>query len=210
MLYEVNTFQDTILTGTIIAFSLLTLFIAGQQQRARVDALTELSNREAFFNDINKLCQRKAQYRIIIIGLKNFKQVNGQFGQRAGDTLLYAVGSYLEHLDPRVAAYRFSGVQFMLLVNKKMRPEEYVITSYSIHYTKLYEFRLAPQWIFGLRMLLIGSTQMMRGHANVPLASLSSYRAREPNDRLPSPTRSQKATEVRSTLMNVALGRSAS
>lgn len=118
-------FQDTILTGTIIAFSLLTLFIAGQQQRARVDALTELSNREAFFNDISKLCQRKAQYRIIIIGLKNFKQVNGQFGQRAGDTLLYAVGSYLEHLDPRVAAYRISGVQFTLLVNKKMKPEEY-------------------------------------------------------------------------------------
>ena len=54
-------FPSTVLTGTIIGFSLLTLFIAGQQQRARVDALTELSNREAFFNDISRLCQKSCR-----------------------------------------------------------------------------------------------------------------------------------------------------
>jgi predicted signal transduction protein with EAL and GGDEF domain len=114
----------TILTGTIISFSLLTLFIAGQQQRAHLDALTELSNREAFFNDISRLCQKKMPYRIIIIGLKDFKQVNGQLGQRAGDTFLCAVGAYLAHLEPRAEAYRTSGVQFTLVV-KKMPKEEY-------------------------------------------------------------------------------------
>ena len=111
-------FPNTILTGTIIAFSLLTLFITGQQQRARVDALTELANREAFFNDISRLSSRKTNYRIIIIALKNFKQVNGQLGQRAGDALLYAVGTFLSHLEPRAAAYRTSGVQFTLVVTK--------------------------------------------------------------------------------------------
>ncbi|HWQ97028.1 MAG TPA: EAL domain-containing protein [Clostridia bacterium] len=111
-------FPDTILTGTIIAFSLLTLFITGQQQRARVDALTELANREAFFNDISRLSSRKTSYRIIIVALKNFKQVNGQLGQRAGDALLYAVGTFLSHLEPRAAAYRTSGVQFTLVVTK--------------------------------------------------------------------------------------------
>jgi len=115
-------FPDTILSGTIIAFSLLTLFIAGQQQRARVDALTELASREAFFNDISRLCARKTSFRIIIIGLKNFKQVNGQLGQRAGDTLLCAIGKYLELLDPHAAAYRVSGVQFTLVVTKMQKP----------------------------------------------------------------------------------------
>jgi len=115
-------FPNTILTGTIIAYSLLTLFIAGQQQRARVDALTELASREAFFNDISRLCARKTPFRIIIIGLKNFKQVNGQLGQRAGDTLLCAVGKYLELLDPHAAAYRVSGVQFTLVVTKMQKP----------------------------------------------------------------------------------------
>lgn len=117
-------FQTTILTGTIIGFALLTLFIAGQQQRAHLDALTELYNREAFFNDISHLCQKKTPYRIIIIGLKDFKQVNGQMGQRAGDAILVAVGAYLAHLDLRVEAYRTSGVQFTLVV-QKMSKEEY-------------------------------------------------------------------------------------
>ena len=117
-------FPQTILTGSIISLSLLTLFIAGQQQRARVDALTELSNREAFFNDISRLCQRKMPYRIIIIGLKNFKQVNGQLGQRAGDAFLYAVGAFLSKLEPRAAAYRTSGVQFTLVATK-MEKQDY-------------------------------------------------------------------------------------
>lgn len=117
-------FPKTILTGTIYAFSLLTLFIAGQQQRARVDALTELSNREAFFNDISRLCLKKTPYSIILIGLKNFKQVNGKLGQRAGDVLLCSVGSYLAQLTPCAAAYRTSGVQFTLLV-KKIDQSEY-------------------------------------------------------------------------------------
>ena len=117
-------FPRTILTGTIISFSLLTLFIAGQQHRAHIDALTELSNREAFFNDISRLCQRKIPYRIIIIGLKDFKQVNGQRGQRAGDAFLCEVGAFLTHLEPRAEAYRTSGVQFTLVV-KKMTQDAY-------------------------------------------------------------------------------------
>ena len=113
---------DTILTGTIIAFSLLTLFIAGQQQRAHLDALTELSNREAFLSDINRLCIKKTPFRIIIIGLKDFKQYNSQLGQRTGDELLYAVGSFLAHLEPSSTVYRTSGVQFTMLVQKLEKP----------------------------------------------------------------------------------------
>ena len=117
-------YPTTVLTGTILSLSLLTLFIEGQQQRARVDALTELFSREAFFQDISRLCRRKTPYRIVIIALRNFKQVNGQLGQRAGDALLYAVGCYLSHLEHCAVAYRTSGVQFTLLLTN-ISDEEY-------------------------------------------------------------------------------------
>lgn len=113
----------TILTGTIIAYTLLALFITGQQQRARIDALTELSNREAFFNDISVLCKKSAPFQIIIIGLKNFKQVNGQFGQRTGDMLLREIAQFLSHLELRAAPYRTSGVQFTLVATKMGKNE---------------------------------------------------------------------------------------
>lgn len=113
----------TILTGTIIAYTLLALFITGQQQRTRIDALTELSNREAFFNDISALCKKNESFQIIIIGLKNFKQVNGQFGQRTGDMLLREIAQFLAHLDLRAAPYRSSGVQFTLVATKMAKGE---------------------------------------------------------------------------------------
>ena len=130
----------TILTGTIIAYSMLALFITGQQQRARIDALTELSNREAFFNDISALCKRKEPYRIIIIGLKNFKQVNGQLGQRTGDKLLCSVAAYLSNLDTRATPYRTSGVQFTLVVTKMGKNEyEAMLCGIIDRFTKRWE-----------------------------------------------------------------------
>ena len=132
-------FPRMILTGTINAFALLTLLIAGQQQRARVDSLTELSNREAFFNDISHLCQKKTPYSIILIGLKNFKQVNGQYGQHAGDALLCAVGSFLSRYEPLAMAYRTSGVQFTLVIKKRDQPEyEALFQSVIERFTRLW------------------------------------------------------------------------
>ena len=115
--------DTTILTGTIIAYTLLALFITGQQQRARIDALTELSNREAFFNDISTLCKKNVPFQIIIIGLKNFKQINGKFGQRTGDLLLREVALFLSHLELRATPYRSSGVQFTLVATKMAKSE---------------------------------------------------------------------------------------
>lgn len=108
----------TILTGTIIGFSLLTLFIAGQQQRAHLDALTELFNREAFFSEISRLCLKKMPFQIILLGLKDFKQVNGKFGQRTGDALLCEIAAFFAHVEQNASAYRTSGVQFALVVTK--------------------------------------------------------------------------------------------
>jgi len=104
-----------VLTGTILSLSLLVLFIYGQQQRLHTDPLTELSNREAFFHVLQRLSARKQGYRVIMIGIGQFKLVNNQFGQRAGDMFLREVGSFFATLEPSVAAYRFTGVEFALV-----------------------------------------------------------------------------------------------
>lgn len=114
-------FPDAILTGTVISLCLLTLFLSGQQQRARVDALTELPSREAFFNDINRLCLKRRPFHIISICLDNLKQINGQFGHRNGDAVLASAARFLAKLEPRATAYRISGVQFTL-VSAKVDP----------------------------------------------------------------------------------------
>lgn len=117
-------FPNTILTGTIIGFSLLTLFITGQQQRARIDALTEISTREAFFTELTRLTARAQPFHVILLRLRNFKSINVQHGQRAGDRMLSMVAAHLSQADLRVLTYRVQGAEFSLIVTK-MNDEDY-------------------------------------------------------------------------------------
>lgn len=111
-------FPNMILTGTIVGFALLTLFITGQQQRARIDALTEISTREAFFTELTRLTARTQPYHVILLRLRNMKTINIQHGQRAGDRILSMVAQHLSQMDIRAMAYRVQGAEFSLIVTK--------------------------------------------------------------------------------------------
>lgn len=104
-----------ILTGTILSVSLLVLFIYGQQQRLYIDPLTEVSNREAFFQSLEQMASKHMSFRVIFVSLRKYKLVNNQFGQRIGDEFLLEIGRYFSALNPKVTPYRFSGVEFALV-----------------------------------------------------------------------------------------------
>jgi len=108
-------YMRNVLTCTILSLSLLVVFIYGQQQRLHTDPLTDLSNREAFFHALQRLSSHGQGFRVTMIGVGQYKLVNSQFGQRAGDAVLREVGAFLSSLDPRAAAYRFTGVEFALV-----------------------------------------------------------------------------------------------
>ena len=107
---------DTMLTGTIAALTLLILFINGQQQRASSDHLTELFNRETFFELLSQSVNKKQPFRVIVISLRDYKMVNIRYGQRAGDRFLQVIGRYIHDVHPLVHTCRFSGVEFAIIV----------------------------------------------------------------------------------------------
>lgn len=111
-------YLHTVLTGTITSLALLVLFIYGQQQRIHVDQLTEIGDREAFFYTLERMVSRKQMFHVVIVSLYKYKLVNNQFGQRAGDEFLRLVGDFFASLSGHVAAFRFSGVEFALVVSK--------------------------------------------------------------------------------------------
>jgi len=111
-------YLNTILTGTVASLALMVLFIYGQQQRIHVDQLTEIGDREAFFYMLERLAARRQFFHVVIVCLNKYKLVNNQYGQRAGDDFLRLVGGFFASLDARVSAYRFSGVEFALVVTK--------------------------------------------------------------------------------------------
>ena len=143
-------YMDTILTGTILCVSLLILFIYGQQQRLHIDSLTEISNREAFFQSLMQLSAHDTSFRVIFVSLIKYKLVNNQFGQRIGDEFLLEIGHFFASLDSKVIPYRFSGVEFALVEAHMATP------AYEVLFARVRE-RFEKPWFVEGQSIMIGA-----------------------------------------------------
>lgn len=104
------------LTGSAATIALLVLFINGQLQRLNTDQLTDLGTRELFYRMIERNVSRARPFHVIIISIRNYKDVNNRFGQRGGDAFLRSIGEYLQHLK-KADACRFTGVEFGIIAH---------------------------------------------------------------------------------------------
>lgn len=103
------------LTGTATVCALLVLFIYFQQQNGDSDHLTDLANRESFFHTVEAYASRGKRFTVLMICLRNFKQINTRYGQRTGDMLLKKIAVFLQTEIKASQKCRFSGVEFALI-----------------------------------------------------------------------------------------------
>ncbi len=87
------------------------------------DALTDLYNREGFFEKVQEVLDREEQrrYQIILLNVRHFKLINDLFGMRAGDKLLIKISNVLkEHILPEGIGGRLEADNFSIFI-----PEQY-------------------------------------------------------------------------------------
>ena len=95
--------------------------LAAERKLARVDPLTGLANRRAFYEGAElerKRCLRHSRpLSVAYVDLDNFKQVNDQMGHDVGDELLVQIGSILQNrLRAEDMAARMGGDEFAILL----------------------------------------------------------------------------------------------
>lgn len=88
---------------------------------AYTDSQTELSNRHAFTDSINKLMglgnESIANFYLLLLDLDNFKIVNDSFGHDIGDQLLWQCGQRLRRiLNEEDFVYRIGGDEFAIVL----------------------------------------------------------------------------------------------
>ncbi len=86
-------------------------------QRAVLDGLTGLLNRNGLHDAIDRLLEDGAPFTLVLVDLDRFKEVNDTLGHQAGDELLCAVAGRLRRCvndDARIA--RPGGDEFVLLL----------------------------------------------------------------------------------------------
>ena len=92
-----------------------------EKRLSRLDPLTGLANRRAFYEGAELERQRAVRYgrnlSMAYIDLDNFKQANDQFGHEAGDQVLVTVANILRSdLRPSDLAVRLGGDEFAVLL----------------------------------------------------------------------------------------------
>ena len=109
------------------------------EHRTLHDLLTDLPNRLLLLDRLGHALARteregRGQVAVLFIDLERFKVINDSLGHEAGDKLLVAVGERLKGcLRPEDTLARFSGDEFVVLVEDVESPEQAIRVAERIH-----------------------------------------------------------------------------
>lgn len=111
--------QNVLLNGTISALVNLLFFMSFQSNRVGQDSLTELPNRNTFFQELSARKNKNSNLHIVLVHLDGFDAINKQYGTRGGDALLFHIARYLERVSPHYQVFRFGNTRFLLLGSER-------------------------------------------------------------------------------------------
>lgn len=115
--------------GTYLPIQLA--FLEIQSSEIYSDALTGLNNRrrmEMFLQDMIHNASDENPFRIHIIDVNDFKQVNDKFGHIAGDRALQLVADALRNVSDRFHGFcaRYGGDEFVLIAGEDVKVQELI------------------------------------------------------------------------------------
>lgn len=104
-------------------------FLEIQNSEIYSDALTGLNNRrrmEIFLQDMIHDATEENPFRIYMIDVNDFKQVNDRFGHLAGDRALQLIADALHNVSDRLHGFcaRYGGDEFVLIINEEAAVQE--------------------------------------------------------------------------------------
>lgn len=123
---------DIYVLSTTIAFSTIVYYLFLYIERAQVDALTGLFNRETYYHDIARL--EKSITGIIQFDMNGLKYINDHQGHLEGDKALAIIAKVISGCSKRnMSVYRLGGDEFLLLaINAKESELKSVIRNFEI------------------------------------------------------------------------------
>lgn len=127
---------QTLLNGTIIAFTEVSLFVSFYNQKRENDSVTGLGTRYSFFSELNLKIESRQKFHVILIALTDFGVINCRYGHQTGDEFLYAVANWLDKTFKEAVAFRYVGVTFAVMLPFTTPEQE---EQYSCRYRKRFE-----------------------------------------------------------------------
>lgn len=114
-------YPNIILSGSAATCALLIIYLHLQNRQISLDYLTNVPNRQELLNMLGLLIKKAPERRfvLVVVSLRDFRQINNTCGQQKGDAFLKEVCRFLSHVGPEGNVYRFSGDEFALLFSQQ-------------------------------------------------------------------------------------------
>mgnify|MGYP001526668122 FL=1 len=110
-------YPNIILSGTAATCALLIIYLHLQNRQISLDYLTNVPNRQELLNMLDLLLRRypDKDFTLLVVSIRDFRQINNVCGQHGGDAFLKQVCAFLCSAGPKENVYRYSGDEFALL-----------------------------------------------------------------------------------------------
>ena len=110
-------YPNIILSGTAATCALLIIYLHLQNRQISLDYLTNVPNRQELLNMLDLLLRRypDKDFTLLVVSIRDFRQINNICGQHRGDAFLKQVCAFLCSAGPKENVYRYSGDEFALL-----------------------------------------------------------------------------------------------
>ena len=104
--------------GSAATCALLILYLYLQNKQISIDYLLGIPNHKEFLNSLQLHIKRHrdSSFTVLLISLRNFKQVNDTYGQQNGDEFLKTICTYLRNTVKPYQLYRYNGDEFAVLI----------------------------------------------------------------------------------------------
>lgn len=114
-------FPDIILSGSAATCAMLIIYLHLQNKQISMDYLTNVPNRQELLNMLSLTLNRhpETQFTLVVVSLREFRQINNVCGQNIGDEFLKAVCRFLCDLGKEGSVYRFNGDEFAVLFTEE-------------------------------------------------------------------------------------------
>lgn len=110
-------YPSIILSGSAATCALLIIYLHIQNKQISLDYLTGLPNRRELLDMLELVLKRPSdeQFTLLVISLREFRNINNTCGQQQGDKFLQKFARFLCSFGPEGRVYRFSGDEFAIL-----------------------------------------------------------------------------------------------
>lgn len=110
-------YPTVILSGSAATSALLIIYLYLQNKEVTVDFLTGVPNRQEFSDKLEFTMKKNPlqPLTLMVISLREFRQINNTCGQQNGDTILRSICAYIKSVAPKGSTYKFGGDEFAIL-----------------------------------------------------------------------------------------------